>query len=330
VGGILLLVFGLRYLGQGSVVQGVQTILASKKEHLNSIGGAHDPIPFSTLFTGMFLINLYYWGMEQYIMQQALAAKSLSQGQKGISLACLGKIIAPLLLNVPGLIAVHLYPKLTNTATVFPKLIGDVLPPVVTGFIAAVVFGSAISTFNAGLNSSGTLFIMNLYKQWRSRAGDKELVKAARIFQLSITLIAMCFSPFISKFDGGFYYYIQKMSSFFSVPVFTVMIVGFMTKKVSEAAATTGLIFFIVTYMISQLVFDLPMHYLHVLGILFIAAVVVMLGVARWKPMAIPYVQNNTAVVDLKPWRSRHFFFLLLLALMAATFILFSEAGIAR
>jgi solute:Na+ symporter, SSS family len=330
IGGILLLVFGLRYLGQGSVVQGVQTILASKKEHLNSIGSAHDPIPFSTLFTGMFLINLYYWGMEQYIMQQALAAKSLSQGQKGISLACLGKIIAPLLLNVPGLIAVHLYPKLTNTATVFPKLVGDVLPPVITGFIAAVVFGSAISTFNAGLNSSGALFIMNLYKQWRSRAGDKELVKAGRIFQLSITVVAMCFSPFISRFDGGFYYYIQKMSSFFSVPVFTVMIVGFMTKKVSETAATAGLIFFIVTYMISQLVFDLPIHYLHVLGILFIATVIVMLVVARWKPMAAPYMQTNMAVVDLKPWRSRHFFFLVLLVLMAATFILFSKAGIAQ
>ncbi len=82
VGGIMLLVFGLRYLGQGSVLQGVQTILASKKEHLNAIGGAKDPVPFSTLFTGMFLINLYYWGMEQYIMQQALAAKKFIAGTK--------------------------------------------------------------------------------------------------------------------------------------------------------------------------------------------------------------------------------------------------------
>jgi len=330
VGGILLLTYGLRYLGHGSVVEGVQTILGSKKEHLNAIGSTHDPIPFSTLFTGMFLINLYYWGMEQYIMQQALAARSLSQGQKGISLAALGKLLAPLFLNVPGLIAVHLYPHLTNTATVFPKLVGDVLPPVITGFIAAVVFGAAISTFNAGLNSSGTLFIMNLYKQWRNRAGDRELVKAARIFQLSITVVAMCFSPFISKFDGGFYYYIQKVSSFFSVPVFTVMIVGFLTKKVSEAAATTGLVFFIITYALSQLVFDLPMHYLHVLGILFVATVVLMLVVAKWKPMAAPYTPQNLSVVDLKPWRSRHWFFLLLLILMATAFILFSKAGIAQ
>jgi SSS family solute:Na+ symporter len=330
VGGILLLAFGLRYLGQGSVVQGVQSILASKKEHLNAIGGPHSPIPFGTLFTGMFLVNLYYWGMEQYIMQQALAARSLSQGQKGISLACLGKLAAPLFLNVPGLIAVHLYPHLTNTATVFPKLVSDVLPPVITGFFAAVVFGAAISTFNAGLNSSGTLFIMNLYKQWRNKAGDRELVKAARVFQLSITVLAMCFSPFISRFNGGFYSYIQKVSSFFSVPVFAVMIVGFVTKKVSEAAATTGLVFFIITYAVSQLVFDLPVHYLHVLAILFVATVVLMLIVARWKPMAAPYMPKNMAIVDLKPWRSRHWFFLLLLILMAAAFILFSKAGLAQ
>jgi len=330
IGGVLLLVFGLRYLGHGNAVQGIQTILASKKEHLNAIGAAHDPIPFSTLFTGMFLINLYYWGMEQYIMQQALAARSLSQGQKGISLACLGKLLAPLFLNLPGLIAAHVYPKLTNTATVFPKLVGDVLPPVITGFIAAVVFGAAISTFNAGLNSSGTLFIMNLYNQWRKRSGDREQVMAARVFQISITVIAMCFSPFISRFNGGFYYYIQKVSSFFSVPVFTVMIVGFVTKKVSETAATAGLVFFIVTYALSQLVFDSPVHYLHVLAILFVATVVLMLVIARFKPMATPYTPKNLAVVNLKPWRNRHWFFALLLVLMAAAFVLFSKAGIAQ
>lgn len=329
-GGSMLLWFSLRYLGDGSILTGIQKILGSKKEHLNAIGGPHDPIPFGTLFTGMFLINLYYWGMEQYIMQQALAARSLSQGQKGMSLAAVGKLISPLLLNVPGLIAVHLYPHLTNTATVFPRLVGDVLPPLATGFIAAIVFGAAISTFNAGLNSSGTLFIMNLYKPWRKEAGDRELVKAGRSFQVSITVIAMFFSPFILYFNGGFYHYIQKMSSFFSVPVFTVMIVGFLTKRVPESAARIGLLFFMVLYGLSQFVFDLPIHYLHVLAILFIATVLLMLAIGRWKPMPVPYTAPNMSVVDLKPWRNRYWFFLVLLALMAGVFILFSKAGIAQ
>jgi len=329
VGGIALLWFALRYLGDGSMLTGIQKIIGSKKEHLNAIGAADDPIPFSTLFTGMFLINLYYWGMEQYIMQQALAAKSLSQGQKGMSLACVGKLISPLLLNVPGLIAVHLYPGLTNTATVFPRLVSDVLPPVMTGFIAAIIFGAAISTFNAGLNSSGTLFIMNLYKPWRKDATDRELVKAGRTFQLTITIIAMCFSPFILFFDGGFYHYIQKISSFFSVPVFTVMIVGFTTKRVSEWAALTGLLFFIVAYTLSQFVFPVPLHYLHVLAILFVITVALILLINKWKPGEVSYTARNLAVVDLQPWRHRYWFFLLLVAGMAGVFLLFSKAGIA-
>jgi SSS family solute:Na+ symporter len=330
VGGCMLLWFSLRYLGDGSLLNGIQKIGASKREHLNSIGGPGDPIPFGTLFTGMFLINLYYWGMEQYIMQQALAARSLSQGQKGMSLACLGKLISPLLLNVPGLIAVHLYPGLTNTATVYPRLVGDVLPPLAIGFTAAIVFGAAISTFNSGLNSSGTLFIMNLYKPWKKSASDKELVKAGRTFQISITLIAMIFSPFISYFNGGFYHYIQKMSSFFSVPVFTIMIVGFLTKRVPEAAARAGLLFFIILYALSQFVFELPIHYLHVLAILFILTVVLMLAIGKWKPMSVPYTTRNLAVVDLQPWRHRHWFFLMLIVLMGGVFILFSKAGLAK
>lgn len=327
VGCVLLLWFSVRYLGDGSLLNGLHKLTSLHKEHLNAIGGPNDPIPFSTIFTGMFLMNLYYWGMEQYIMQQALAAKSLSQGQKGMTLAALGKLISPLFLNIPGLIAVHLYPNVTNTATVFPRLVGDVLPPLVTGFMAAIAFGAAISTFNAGLNSSGTLFIMNLYR--KPNMSDKHLVRAGRLFQISITIIAMIGSPLIIFFEGGFYHYIQKMSSFFSLPVFTVMIIGFTTKRVSEAAAKTGLLIFIVLYALSQFVFDVPMHYLHVTAVLFIISVIIMLVMGRWKPMATPYTEVSKAVVDMQPWKHRYWFFLLLLLLMTGVFLLFSKVGIA-
>ena len=330
IGGFLLLWFSLQYLGDGSVLHGIEKITGSEKEHLNAIGGANDPIPFSTLFTGMFLINLYYWGMEQYIVQQVLASKSLSQGQKGISLACVGKLISPLLLNVPGLIAVHLYPDITNTATVFPKLVSDVLPSLLTGFMAAIVFGAAISTFNAGLNSSGTLFIMNLYKPWRKdAASDKELVRTGRIFQVTITVLAMCFSPFILYFDGGFYHYIQKISSFFSVPVFTVMIIGLLTKRVPEIAAKVGLVFFLVMYGISQFLVDTGLNYLHVLAVLFLLSVALMLLIGKLRPMPVAYTAKNMAMVNMRPWRARYWFFAALLLLMAGMFLLFSEYGLA-
>jgi SSS family solute:Na+ symporter len=288
----------------------------------------------STLFTGMLLINLYYWGMEQYIVQEALASKSLAAGQKGISLACVGKLTAPLLLNIPGLIAVHLYAHIDNTAAVFPKLVGDILPPVLAGFIAAIVFGGALSTFNAGINSLGTLFVINLYKPWAERnktpVGDKQMLRAGKFFQLLVIAAAICFSPYILFVQGGFYYYLQKTSSFFSVPVFTVMTVGLLTKKVPALAAKAGLVFFFVAYVLTQVVIPTGLNHLHILAILFVATVAMMLSIGRLRPRDIPFTLQTTGVVSLRPWKNRWWAFAVLLILMLGMFILFSPLGIAR
>ena len=334
VGGVLLTWYSFDYLGGGSITNGFHKVLSENKEHLNSIGNTHDAFPFSTLFTGMFLINIYYWGIEQYIVQQALASRSLAESQKGISLACVGKLIAPLLLNIPGLVALQLYPHEENTATIFPKLVSDVLPPVVSGFIAAIIFGGALSTFNAGLNSMGTLFVMNLYKPWKERQRkiikEKELVSAGRYFQLIVIILAMCFSPFIMFYSGGFYNYLQKVSSFFSVPVFTVMIIGLITKKVPAIAAKIGLIFFVSTYSLTQFVFDTGLHYLHVLAILFVLTTAMMLLIGRLQPLKQPFNLVDTAVVNIQPWKGRFWYFGALLILMILMFVVFSPLGIAK
>lgn len=334
IGGVLITWFGFEKLGNGSVVSGIHSVINENKEHLNSIGNSDHSLPFSTLFTGMLLINIYYWGMEQYIVQETLASKSLDACQKGISLACVGKLIAPLLLNVPGLIALQLYPHVDNTATIFPKLVSDVLPPIMAGFIGAIVFGGALSTFNAGLNSIGTLFVMNLYKPWKEKKGEnseeRKLVIAGRRFQFLVIILAMCCSPYIMFFKGGFYNYLQKVSSFFSVPVFTVMIVGFLTKKVPAIGAKVGLIFFVTSYVLTQFVFDTGLHYLHVLGILFVVTTIIMLVVGKAKPLAKPFTLIDSAVVDIQPWKGRFWFFGFLIIAMVLMFLMFSPLGIAK
>ncbi|SIT06994.1 solute:Na+ symporter, SSS family [Filimonas lacunae] len=332
-GSVLLTYYGFRYLGGGSALNGIHTLLHQHKEHLNAIGGPKEVLPFGTLFTGMLLINVYYWGMEQYIVQETLASRSLAASQKGISLACVGKLLAPLLLNVPGLMAVHLYPHLTNTATVFPKLVSDVLPPAIAGFIAAIVFGGALSTFNAGLNSLGTLFVVNLYQPWLEHRHkpfhEKKVVKAGRLFQLLVIIWAVCFSPFIMYFSGGFYNYLQKASSFFSVPVFTIMAVGFVTKRTPPIAAKAGLLFFVVSYVLTQFVFTTSLHYLHVLAILFVITVAGMLLIGRLYPMPRPFQLQTTTTINVQPWKNRYWYFGALLIAMILMFVLFSPLGLA-
>jgi SSS family solute:Na+ symporter len=334
VGGLLLPYYGFKYLGHGSVAGGINTVLHSHTEHLNSIGTAKDSVPFGTIFTGMLLVNLYYWGMEQFIMQQALASKSLKEAQKGIALACVGKLISPLLLNVPGLIAVHLYANMEVTASVFPRLVGDVMPPLAAGFIAAVVFGAALSTFNAAINSSATLFIMNLYGPWKESAGKKlserQLVKTSKLFQIGVTLLGVFIAPFIMFFKGGFYTYIQLASSFFSIPVFTILLVGFLTKKVPPLAAKVGLIFFVVAYALTQFVFNTGLHYLHILFILFGLTTALMLLIGKLKPMEVPYRLQQRAKVNVLPWKNRHWYSLALIVLTVLMFVLFSPIGLAK
>ena len=327
LGGLLLPYFGFRYLGHGSVLAGIRTVFHSQTGHLNAIGSAGDQVPFSTIFTGMFLVNLYYWGMEQYIMQDALAARNLEQGQKGIALACVGKLLAPLMLNIPGLIALHVYAHLDDTASVFPRLVGDVMPPLWAGFIVAVVFGGALSTFNAGLNSSATLFIMNLYHR---KADGRRLIRTGKLFQIAVTLLGVGIAPFIMFFKGGFYTYIQKVSSFFSIPVFTILIVGFATRRVPALAAKIGLVFFVTAYALTQTVLPTGLHYLHIVFILCILTVLLMLGIGKARPMTVPYHFRQTAVIDVRPWSHRHWYSAGLIIAVVAMFLLFSPFGFAK
>ncbi|PUZ29711.1 solute:sodium symporter family transporter [Chitinophaga parva] len=333
-GGILLPWLALRYLGHGSVKAGFDMLLSAHREHLNAIGGPHDAVPFGTIFTGMLLVNLYYWGTEQYIVQQALASRNLAESQKGIAAACVGKIISPLLLNIPGLIAVHLYAHLHNTAEVFPQIVSDVCPPLLTGYIAAITFGAALTTFNAGLNSSSTLFILNLYKPfktWKQQAvTERQLVRTAKRFELLVCVTAMCIAPFIAFAKQGFYTYLQMVSGFFSVPIFTILVVGLLHKRMPAIAAKVGLTFFIVTYAISQLWIDTGLHFLHVLALLFVITVLLMLAIGARFPRETPFEQQWNNVVDLQPWKNRHLWSGALILVMVLIFVLFSPLGIAK
>jgi len=333
-GGILLPYAALKYLGHGSAGTGLDMLLAARRDHFNAIGGPHDAVPFPTIFTGMLLVNLYYWGTEQYIVQQALASRSLAESQKGIAVACVGKIISPLLLNIPGLIAVQLYPHLDNTAEVFPKIVSDVCSPMLTGFIAAITFGAAMTTFNAGLNSTSTLFILNIYqpfKAWKQKTvNEKQLIRAAKRFELIVCLMAMLIAPFIAFAQQGLYTYIQMVSGLFSVPIFTILVVGLLHKRMPAIAAKIGLIFFITTYAASQLLIDTGLHFLHVLAILFVATVLLMLVIGALYPREEPFRQQWNNVVDLKPWKRRYVYTAVLVLAMAVLFVVFSPLGLAK
>ena len=182
--GLLVPILGFRLLGDGSILKGIETIATNHTDKLNAIGASTDPVPFGTIFTGMILANLFYWGTNQYVIQRTLGAANLAEGQKGVLLSGYFKVLVPFMMMIPGVIAFHLYSndgtKLPSIDLAFPQLVNDVLPFYLSGFFLAVLLGAVFSSFNSLLNSAATLFCFDVYKPLKKRRFPTKKLSASQ------------------------------------------------------------------------------------------------------------------------------------------------------
>ncbi len=332
IGGILIPVFGLMAIGDGSVMDGLEALISTHPERFDSTGEPGQEVPFSTIFTGMMLVQLFYWGTNQQIIQRALGAKNLAEGQKGLLLASFLKILGPLILVLPGMIAYHYFDGgLASSDLAYPELVRAVLPNYLVGFFAAVLFGAILSSFNSVLNSSVTLFGIDIYKQHINKgAPERTVVKYGKIFGVCLALAAMFIAPLI-KDAGSLFAYLQEVNGIYSIPILTIIVVGYLTKRVPAIAAKIGIISGSVLYIISQfwmqptfigkalgeagargvtdaselaiIQADAYPHYLHVMAILFVLNAGIMLLIGKFYPRATPYVQEYTKQVEITPFK---------------------------
>lgn len=331
IGGLLVPVFALIFLGDGSLASGFDVFLSSTPEKFNAIGSNSDPLPIGTMFSGLLLVNLYYWGTDQSIIQRALGAKNLKEGQKGVILAGLLKILTPFMVIIPGIMAFQIFGGgIENTDTVYPMLVNKVLPKPLIGFFAAALMGAILSTFNSVLNSASTLFALNVYKpKWGQHKTDAELVKIGKVFALVIALVTMFAAPFIMNAPSGLFDYLQTINGFFNVPIFTIIFMGYMTKKVPPVAAKIGITFFVTVYGLTQLVFDTGLHYLYISAILFVVTCTIMFIIGKVKPMEKEFVLPNNKLVEIEPWENRFRFSAFVVFIMLGMYVVFSDIGIA-
>ena len=332
IGGVLIPIFGLMMIGDGSILDGLSTLTTENPDKFKSMGGPTDPVPFYTIFTGMMLVQLFYWGTNQQIIQRALGAKDLKEGQKGLLLASFIKILGPLIVVLPGIIAYHLFQgNLESADSAYPMLVKKVLPGAWVGFFAAVLFGAILSSFNSVLNSSVTLFGIDVYKEHINKnADEKTIVKYGKTFGVILAIASMFIAPLIAN-AGSLFDYLQEINGIYSIPILTIIVVGYLTKRVPAIAAKIGLVSGCLLYIISQFfmkdyfinkaletakatgvtdeaaltlveVQAYP-HFLDVMAILFILNVVIMLIIGKIKPREEPFVQQYTKQVDITPWK---------------------------
>ena len=332
IGGILIPIFGLMAIGDGSVFDGLDNLMSTNPERFDSTGNHGQEVPFSTIFTGMMLVQLFYWGTNQQIIQRALGAKNLAEGQKGLLLASFLKILGPLILVLPGMIAYHYFEgDLASSDLAYPELVRAVLPKPLVGFFAAVLFGAILSSFNSVLNSSVTLFGIDIYKQHINKeATESTVVKYGKIFGVCLALAGMSIAPMIAN-AGSLFNYLQEINGIYSIPILTIIVVGYLTKRVPAIAAKIGILSGSVLYIFSQFVMkpnfvgdaleqakaagitdevalklveaDAYPHYLHVNLILFLLNVGIMLLIGAIYPRKDPYEQVYTKQVSIEPFK---------------------------
>ncbi|QTD36914.1 solute:sodium symporter family transporter [Polaribacter batillariae] len=332
IGGLLIPVFGLMMIGDGSILDGLSTLITENPDKFKSMGGKTDPVPFYTIFTGMMLVQLFYWGTNQQIIQRALGAKDLKEGQKGLLLASFIKILGPIIVVLPGLIAFHIFQgNLESADSAYPVLVKEVLPKAWVGFFAAVLFGAILSSFNSVLNSSVTLFGIDIYKQHINKnADEKTVVKYGKTFGVVLAIAAMFIAPLIAN-AGSLFDYLQEINGIYSIPILTIIIVGYLTKYVPAIAAKIGLVSGCLLYVVSQFIMqpyfvnsaleeakakgiteatELAIieaqaypHFLDVMAILFILNVIIMLVIGKLYPRKEPFIQEYTKQVDITPWK---------------------------
>ena len=332
IGGLLVPILGILLLGNGDFVGGFEIIIATP-EKLNAINpaNAQSPlIPWPVLFTGLLFNNLFYWCTNQSIVQKALGASSLKEAQKGAILAGLIKVLTPAILVFPGIIAFAKYgDALPNADMAYPTLLLDVLPKPLLGIFAAILFGAAMSSLNGAMNSSSTLFTLDLYKPIiNPEASDKQLVKVGQKFIIVVSIISVIVAPFILYAPSGLYNFLQECNGYFNVPILACVIVGFFTKRVPSLAAKAVFVVHIVLYTLSKF-FLSDIHFLYVLGVLLPIGVIVMLIIGKIKPRETDFVQADKALIDMTPWKYAKPASLAVVLVMAFIYLLFSPIGLA-
>jgi len=323
VGGLAIPVLALVALGDGSFFMGLRTLFNTNPEYLavmtqTNVDGNVVSVPWPTLLTGMMFIQVFYWSTNQVIVQRAMAAKSLAEGQKGVLFASAMKLVGPLMLCLPGIIALHMTDlTIDKQDQVYGAIVRHILPDWSLGLFAAVLMGSILSSFNSALNSASTLFSLQFYSGYINKnASGEQIVKIGKYFGIGLAVASIMIAPILDQMQSIFEY-LQKVNGLYSVPIIGIFMLGIGTKHVPAIAAKIGMIVGMAFYAFFTFVNikDVPvffangdgdLHWLHGYFISFISSVVVMLVIGYIKPKSVEEIaisdQRVPAPVDMTPW----------------------------
>ena len=324
LGGLVTLIVGLKAVG------GVGLFAQANADKLHVIlPASHPVIPWTTLLVGLWIPNFYYWGLNQFITQRTLAAKSLRQGQLGILFAAGLKLLIPFIIIMPGIISWQLYKaQLTapgaTTDQAYPLLIKNLVGPGLRGFILAAIAGAVISTLGSLLNSEATLLTMDIYKRHlRKNATGKSLILIGRASTLVFVVAVCLIAPQLGnpKFKGIFNY-IQEFQGFISPGILAAFVFGLFVKKAPRSAGVVSLLVSVPIYGLLMWQFG-SIAFLNRIAITFVIMLAVLAVMTALRPLREPVVMPVQQGFDMTPSREIRWLGPLIVATTVVLYIIF-------
>ena len=251
-------------------------ILSRDNPHYVSLPG------ISVLLGGMWIMNISYWGFNQYIIQRALAAKSVAEAQKGIAFAAFLKLLMPVIVVLPGIAMFVLNSNLATPDEAYPNAM-MLLPTGIKGLVFAALLAAIVSSLASMINSISTIFTMDIYPYVGGQRKGKERVLIGRVVAVTAMTIAMITAkPLLGNFDQAFQY-IQEFTGFFTPGIVAIFLLGIFYSKTTANGALTAAVGSAVLSLVFKFAYpELP--FIDRVGIVFLLCCVLAVVVSMIKP----------------------------------------------
>lgn len=278
LGGLMVTFLGLQRLGgeSGSLVAGWQVMIErnqaetgvwrevveqnaqhmARTDHYNRLSViqpvTHETTPWPSLVMGLFSVSIWYHVINQFMIQRVLGAKDMYHARMGIVLAGYLKLLMPVIVVLPGLILFALYPEVMQLPWTeirseadkgYVRMLQTLIPLGLRGLLLAALFGAIQSTVNSVLNSTATVFTMDIYRRmFDPRATDRKLVAIGMASSVVILLLSILIAGNIDRLGGSLFVYIQSLYAFFAPPFGAVFVLGILWRRINGPGAVVAVI----------------------------------------------------------------------------------------
>ena len=312
MGGLLIAYISMNEVSGGAgAITGFRMVLEQVPDKFDMILSKDNPhymsLPgISVLVGGMWIMNLSYWGFNQYIIQRALAAKNSREAQKGIAFAAFLKMLMPVLVVLPGIAAVILSPDLDAPDKAYPEVM-KLLPVGIKGLVFAALIAAIVSSLASMMNSISTIFTMDIVA-YRGGRSEQQLVTVGRLTSLTALVIAVLVArPLLGNFDQAFQY-IQEFTGLFTPGIVAIFLLAIFWKRTTANGALAAAIGSAV-FSVACKIFWATLPFIDRVGLAFVLCVALGMVVSQLEgkgdhPAAIDYEAVDTSTSAGFNWAS--------------------------